>query len=73
MENNLNIFPTTIKYIKKFILNEECEEIIKYCKKIKLYNHMALIGNAKSNHGKHPFILNKIKSIKLINFCYLCL
>lgn len=60
MKNNVDIFPTTIKYIKKFISKEECNEIIKYCKNIKLYNHLSLIGDAKSNHGKGHFILNNI-------------
>ena len=49
-----------MKIINNVLTKEECNEIIKYCKNIKLYNHLSLIGDAKSNHGKGHFILNNI-------------
>ena len=64
--NNLNIFPTLIKYIENFLTIEECNKILNDFKKIKLTNHFLLKGNAKSSFFEEDKILNKTDN-KLLN------
>jgi uncharacterized protein (TIGR02466 family) len=57
--NNLNIFPVLIKYVENFLNIDECKNILKDFKNIKLTDHFLLKGNAKSSFFKEDKILNK--------------
>jgi len=47
----ISLFPTFVMAVHDFITEEQCNDIVDYCKNKKLHVHNAFIGNGSSSHN----------------------